>query len=60
LVQWTKGNYAAVRWVSCEDSFHSDDLSNLPVTNRDLSELEVFSSIETPVKSKGGRAQEVG
>lgn len=42
-VQWTRGSYAAVRWVELDRETAEEDLSSLPVTQRSLAELEVFS-----------------
>ncbi|MCA9450820.1 MAG: hypothetical protein KC931_27100, partial [Candidatus Omnitrophica bacterium] len=47
IVQWTRGHYAAVRWVSCEASLVDLDLSRFPVTQRDTSELESFVAEDT-------------
>ncbi len=55
FVQWTRGNYAAVRWVSDGTSITHPDLSKFPVTQRDITELEAFS-VSEDIKSPEGEA----
>ena len=44
IVQWTRGEYAAVRWVEREESFNNLEISKFPVTQRGISELELFAA----------------
>ena len=59
FVQWTQGNYAAVRWVSGQASLSAEDLSMFPVTQRDLSELEVFRLQDPPTRLSKRDALEI-
>lgn len=50
-VQWTRGSYAAVRWVELDRGIPEEDFSRLPVTQRSLGELEVFSEEDGTIRS---------